>query len=317
MKVFLDGYIPDVLQAETAARAGKPSDRERLLDLAAPWDGEKIPPVSAWSDYSRWLEKKAISHTADASFQWWKIPHALDFFTPSQEQQPNCAGFALANAYTATLLHQIGGCWSEQLPAKINPMATWVMSKEGSDIGGQTISAIALAGNAIGNYTVELAGEYDQQNRYRQWRNLTVEASERQIGVSLFDGEPEELPRAILNAQKSGCAVIFGNSKAVSGTHTDGNGVICATLGGSWSHATCFAGYQRVNGTEYVYWLNSHGNIYATDGTTPAFGCWMDAATLERFCRSRFCDAAFLTYAEAPYALDVEPTLNPNRPEVA
>ena len=308
MMTYQDGYIPDVVQAQAAAKVGQPSDRERLLDLASPWDVSDIPPVTTWETFASWLNEKAQGATGDAYFQWWQLPHALDYFTPSQEQLPDCAGFAMANAYTATLLHQVAQ-WSEQLPAKINPMATWVMSKDGSTVDGQTISAIALAGNTVGNYTTEVAGEYDQKNRYSQWRKDTEKAALRQIGVSLYEGKRNDLPQAILDAQKLGRAVIVGNNWAISGTHTDRNGVICATIGGMWAHATCIAGYQRVGSTEYVYWINSHGNIYETDGTTPAFGCWMDAATLERFCHSRYCDAAFVTYAEAPYDPAAEVTL--------
>ena len=305
MRRFADGYIPDEIQAEKAAKAGKVSHRDLLLSHAAPWDATDQPPVTTWDSFAEYL---TTAPEGDSFFEWWRNCRYSETFYASQQSQPNCAGFALANATTATLIHQIATKYSEQRLERLNPMATWVISKNGSTRGGQTISAICMAGNKYGNFTDTVAGRYNEQNRYYEWTKHIEEAKQRQVGICLFEGTRDELGEAIVLAMRLGHGVVIGNYNAVSGTRQDENGMFVATLGGRWAHATAFAGYRKVNGTEYVFWINSHGNIY--DGNkTPRFGAWMDRDTLERFVNSVYCDVAFITYAEAPYISDA-PTLS-------
>lgn len=302
---FLDGYIPDVIQAKEAHEAGRPSDRETVLSLAVPWDASDVPPVVEWESFSGSLES-----LPDVESRWWEGCNPAELFTASQEYRPNCAGFSEANAALMRTLIQSQSQFSEQKPERFNPMALWQLSKGGSVRGGQTISAMAKYGNEVGNFLASDLGNYDPAQTFATTTEVQKEnASKHQIGVCLYEGSnPTE---AILTACRKGFTVFIGNSRAVSGSEKDSNGMTVARLGGIWSHATAFGGYLKINGKEYVFWVNSHGNIYVTQDA-PTFGCWMDEETLNRFCSSSFCDVAIVTYVESPYDLTLKPTLNPS-----
>ena len=305
------GYIPDVVQAADARKRGVKSDRDIMLELAAPWDATDIPPVADWSSYADVLDEYSGQYpSARIVNPWWQHCDVGKLFVPSQGSMPNCAGFAMSNAYMTTLISQIARQFSEQVPTRMNPMAAWMVSKGGSTSGGQTISAIATTGNRWGNCPASLIGEYDDGRRldYMRVKSYAEDAGKHQIGISLYEGASDALPGSVVKACRMGRSVIVGNSVAVRGADKDGNGLLCARLGGYWSHATAFAGYIRVGTTDYVFWINSHGNIYPTDGT-PAFGAWMDYPTLQRFLGGQYSDAAFVTYAEAPYNPSLKPTL--------
>ena len=48
---------------------------------------------------------------------------------------------------------------------------------------------------------------------------------------------------------------------------------------------TSFTGYRKVNGTEYIGWVNSHGARYkSSDEGEPADMCWMDKTIGRKFC---------------------------------
>jgi hypothetical protein len=308
MSRFQNGYIPDREQEIIANSFGHPSDRQLLRDKAVQWDATDQPPVTSWDS---WADYLATAPEREEFFQWWKACDVQTLFYNSQLHLPCCTGFAMSNATTATLIHQIAQKFSEQKAERINPMATWTVSKNGSTKGGQTISAIMRAGNEGGNYTDAVAGTYNCQNRFDDWASpeQQAEAAKRQIGIALFEGHRNELGEAIVLAQRLGHAVVVGNENAVSNTKRDANGVAVAQIWSRWMHATAFAGYQKREGEEYVFWINSHGNIYHAEDGTPDFGCWMSRKILERFLSGVYCDACFITYAEAPFDETIHPTL--------
>lgn len=292
------GCIPNVRTPESV---------ERINHSAAEWDAQDKPPVSDWASFEEWLKTQP-----DRKQNWWEGVDVTKYFTPSQSYRPNCAGFSLANASTCAVLSQIQNFYSEQYPKKYNPMVTWQKSKGGSVYGGQSISAIALAGNEVGNFLADDVGDYNPDVTFTRTEKTADEnALAHQVGFALYDGStPWE---AIMLAVRKGYACFVGNSRAVSGCSKDANGVYAANLRGSWSHATTYAGWIIQDGVEYAFWINSHGNIYETPDGTPAFGCWMSANAVKNFMSSDFNDLAVITYAEAPYDLTVTPTLNPNR----
>ena len=183
-------------------------------------------------------------------------------------------------------------------------------SKNGSVSGGQSIAAIALAGNEYGNYLAEDVGDYSAERIIRTTQpEEDAHAMEHQVGYCLYDGKrPWE---AILLALQKGYACFVGNSRAVGGSSRDPYGVPVANLSGSWSHASAFAGFQIVNGIRYAFWINSHGDIYESDGYTPRFGCWMSESILQMFMSSSFNDLAIVTYCESPYDPALVPCLTP------
>lgn len=290
------GCIPNSKMASTIVTI-----REREV----PWDATDKPSVSSWSSFENFLKEMP-----DQKKNWWECVNPSDLFTPSQSYRPCCSGFALANAATCAVISQIYNRFSEQKVSKINPFITWIKSKNGSVYGGQSIAAMAIAGNEYGNYLQEDLGDYDPDRIIRTTQRYEDEhAKEHQIGYSLYDGdEPWE---AILLTCQKGFSCFVGNSKAVNGVTRDSNGVSVATLYGTWSHATAFAGFQVINGKRYVFWINSHGDTYKTDDGTPDFGCWMSEEVLRSFMSSSFNDLCVVTYCESPYDTKIQPTLNP------
>ena len=306
--VFQDGWYPDAMQAAEARRHGELSDVAALLTLSEIFsdDSKQVPPVVDWKSFI-----KLIDDLPPFDSEWWNYPGAVELFTPSQSYRPNCAGFAMANAAIARLIIQNKAQWAELKPQKFNPMVTWMLSKGGSVSGGQTLSKIARYGNQLGNYLAKDVGGYDpKQTRFTTDGEAAENAALHQIGVCYYEGTnaAEDLIRCL----KHGYTAFVGQSNAVrDGVKKDENGVSVVTLGGTWAHATAFAGYKQVGGDDYVFWINSHGNIYRSDDGTPDFGGWMNRDTLERFLKSTFCDICIVTYTEAVHDEKAKITLRP------
>ena len=291
-----NGCIPNAKTPEALAKAAVKE---------VPWDVYEKPPVCDWKSFEAFLKEQP-----DQRKNWFEVVDPAEYFTPSQSYRPNCAGFAMSNAATCALISQKINRFSEQTLTKFNPFVTWIKSKNGSVSGGQSIAAIADAGNEYGNYLVEDVGDYNPERVIRTTQpEEDAHALEHQIGYCLYDGrEPWE---AILLALQKGYACFVGNSRAVGGSSRDPYGVPVANLSGSWSHATAFAGFQIVEGIRYAFWINSHGDIYESDGYTPRFGCWMSESILQMFMSGSFNDLAIVTYCESPYDSALVPSLTP------
>lgn len=287
-----------------------PDVMARISDLATPWDGkdiEETPDVITYESF-----EKALETMPDVDSRWWEKYNWEDYVITSQSYRPNCAGCAEATATVTRTLIQAGSQYSEQLPKKFNPMMTWLLSKGGSAIGGQSIGAMAQAGNEIGNFLAEDVGEYDPANiSLKRSEKANLNAKERQICYCIYDGnDPAE---AVLKALQKGFTCFVGNNRAIAdGRYTDENGVECVKLSrNSWSHATAYAGFQIVNGKRYAYWINSHGKIYQANDGTPPIGGWQPEETVRDFLGGSFHDVCFIVYAEAPYNPNATKTLNP------
>ena len=274
-----------------------------IQQAAVPWDAYDVPPVTTWESL-----KSALNELPTQIFWWWNAEGALDGWVSSQSYRPNCAGFAMSNAARALTINQIHCKHSEQKIPVINPMPCWQKSKGGSTFGGQSIAAMAQAGNEYGNYLAEDVGAYDPKVTFPTTTEAAdLRAKEHQIGICLYDGrDPVE---AILETCRKGLSCFVGNSVAVKGTKQDDRGVYVADLGGTWSHATAFCGWTKVDGCQYVYWINSHGNIYQTPDGTPDFGCWMSVPVLRKFMGGVFADLCIVTYAEAEHDPAIIPAM--------
>lgn len=309
--IFSDGYIPDEIQAQEARKVGGVSDREKVLAQAKPFDdASQTPPVWDWKDFISSL------NSPYEEVLWWEKSDARQLFTASQETLPNCAGFAMANAALVRTLIQKDLEFSEQSPVKFNPLGTWQASKKGSLRGGQTISAIADAGREIGNCLASDLGDYSDRQSFRTLDETTRQnASRHQIGISLYDGPRDAIPELLMTLCRHGITAIVGNCVAVKDGRTrDSNGVEVVSISNQgWAHATAFGGFKTVNGTDYVFWLNSHGEIYPASDGSPAFGGWMDLKTLKQFVQGQFFDLCAVTYCEANFNSNIKPTLNPWR----
>lgn len=318
------GCIPNSKQKIHALKNGKKPDIEKLLESAVPWDTTQQPPIIEWdNEYRNHLEKEAQKfdelRKKGSLEQWWQIAQknglvVKSIFLDSQGNKGSCAGVSMfERCYLTAMLKQIG-MGAEMRPEKINPMVTYAQSlgcrKEGDWIpDGQTIAAVLKAAAEIGTYPAKEAGDYDERTRYKKdWEKLEKDAEERQMGVCpLTDqrGESlrnEEMVEAIELALRANKVVEVGNSVAISeNTNRDKNGINIPTIGGYWSHATCFTGIKEVNGDVYYRWENSHGYIYHNNDESPNVGTWLNAEQLRRFCSGSFMDAGIVEYVEAPH----------------
>ena len=256
------------------------------------WDAVDRPPVADYAEFRSWLAEELSGGP-----QWWDYPGAEGLFTPSQGALGSCAGFAVSNAATITLIHQVQMA-SEQLPEKINPFVCWCLSKGHSTRGGQTMSAMALAANEAGQWPVRIAGEYSENlgwdSRWETEESKRI-AAEHQIGIAEIPYSGKELAEEIRFLCQHRRAVFFGATACLSET-----GKITRCGG----HAQVFGGYDEA--TDSVGYVNSWGNLYT--GLPVGFAAKIDRATLERFCQYLF-DPYVVTYAECPYDADAEVTL--------
>jgi hypothetical protein len=200
----------------------------------------------------------------------------------SQGNVGSCCGHAFGFAYSSSILTNIALGGSQHYEA-INPIGTYVLSHGGRMFDGQTVGTMAKWCNRDGNFLVKDIGA-DNQRVPAYSAEAKQHASEHQSAIIFLDGTKDDIAEKIMQCLRGGVAVAMGNSTAVNGSTLDENGMVVATFGGSWSHATHFAAWMRVNGVDYYAWINSHGKRYRIGkcGET-GDGCWMTANQLRRF----------------------------------
>lgn len=300
--------------------AATPDELSRLESISCPWDSREQPRITTWESYNRYLEDRAYfvewqKERGKYRF-WWETCRELGndpetLLIASQGNIGSCAGVSYFDrCFQITLLKQIAA-ESEQTIEPVNSLISWLISKDWSARGGQSIAAVVRTGVDTGVFPASKVGAYSTTN----WEKKTaeehrIEAESRQMGACLVPNEVDKV-EAIELSLRAGHVVEIGNSVGVTGCIADKNGVLVAQLGGRWSHATMFSEIQNVNGTTYFRWENSHGLIYGKTGTEPRFGCWMTRTQVEQFCASDFCDIAVVTYVESPYSTKLTPTLVP------
>lgn len=204
----------------------------------------------------------------------------------SQGNRPSCMGHADDFAYRSSLLSCIG-TGSPLIYEPTNPYVTWVLSKNGSQRGGQSPGPMAEASNQFGHYLASQVGD-DNLNMPKDYERHSETARRHQSAIVFIPGEEEELAQRITKVNRAGLGVAMGNSLAVSGTMIDANKVELAELSGRWAHATSTVAWMKKNGQEYVFWVNSHGKQYkkSTFGE-PFDGAWMrPGKELVRFVKS-------------------------------
>ncbi|MDO4571583.1 MAG: hypothetical protein Q4D38_14455 [Planctomycetia bacterium] len=300
--------------------AETPEIVDALSRATVPWDAADKPALAEWATLKPWLEERAdtmdMVRKAGKYIPWWKMcenlgVQAVSLFVPSQGSIGSCAGVSYFDrCYQATLLHQIA-TGSEQTIEPVNAMPTWLISKNWSRRGGQSISAVVREGVSTGVFPAAAVGSYSA-NWYDSSaaEKYIYDAQERQMGASLVD-DAEDKYAAVELALRAGLVVEVGQSVAVNGSEIDANGVPVATLGGSWSHATTFTELVIINGKKYLRWDNSHDLIYHDSMFGPAFGALMSVDTAKRFLGGRWTDLAVVTYVESPYDEQAATNLNP------
>jgi len=299
------GYIPDEFV---------PEDVLEFDALTGKYDPSSQPAIVSWDSFESFVQEQAEKmdkiRAAGWVVLWWVIARfcRVPIWESFQGKLGSCAGWSAANGYMITVLYQMMLGAFRFVP--INPLAMWIRTKNWSMSGGQTMSKVMIGGNQLGNYPVQLVGEYSTQlTKELKSKIQSADATLYQFGVCRLDTVARSdskgtsrLVKQIVLCLRAGFVICIGNSVRVSGSIIDDNEMRCAILGGTWGHATLLDGYVVVNGTVYLHWTNSHGDKYKGKDRfgTPESGCWMTIETLEKFCSGRYCDAFCIYRAEAP-----------------
>jgi len=259
------------------------------------WESGQMPVLKYDDDFVTWRDEqireneKLVEERITCTLPWQVLKHLdvdrkeSDRLYWSQGNIGSCMGHSDSFAHHSSVLYWIArGAPLKYCP--INPLVTWAITKGGSLRGGQTVSEMAKGANEIGHFIERLVGTNNlaMPSNYKQYLD---EALKYQSAIMFLDFRGDDLCDEIFACCAAGLSVAVGNSNAVSGASIDKNGVKLAIVSGSWAHATHFTAYRKVNGTEYIGWVNSHGSRYkSSDEGEPADMAWMDRKAASKFC---------------------------------
>lgn len=329
------GLISRAENIMMARARGVKSDAAKISEMTAPWDTVDKPEITTFDEWKPFLEKEAekmdLIRGTGLSTHFWEVVNRLglhcDQLFGMIQQQNDCTAWAATRCYLSMIAHQILN-GAEMSLEPMNQMALYAYASDnaleaGDRIpnGGRTIDAICMASCESGNAPVSAVGEYDGRVVFTQKfaDALSGPAIIRQMGWATYDSESnkaDDIVSDIFLSCRAGFPVIIGNTVAVhDGTTKDKNGVYVGTVTGTgWGggHATSFLDYLEVNGTPYVWWANSHGDIYPSNDGTPAWGCYLTKESVKRLIGRSYFDVMFGTWAENPLIIK-NYDLNPQR----
>lgn len=272
-------------QAEKLAAA--PAYR---IDFA--WAAYGSMPRLRWSsDFDAMLaEKNELREKyerAGWSLQPWKIYDALPYDRKKsnilcwdQGTRPSCSMHGAAHAYQASMLVSIA-LGAPIFYDAVNPIYSFYLGRGGNYAGGLDLLTVADEINERGMFPVSAVGS-DNISVTKEGLTKEAEAEKHQAGlVSIEDDFVEK----IITVCKGLGAVCFGAAIFPTSATKDKNGVRVMDTFARGGHAQAFFGYQKVNGVEYVWNQNSHGNIYGKTPNEPESGAWVTRKQLEQYSR--------------------------------
>jgi hypothetical protein len=240
---------------------------------------EQDAPVIDFGSLEKFFAKRERRYAAGGPKFTWTLG---DYFY-NQNPLPSCTGHAAGHAFMASNRHiKLHG--GSVVLKDINPIGAWYRSKNWSTRGGQSVARMAAEVNEFGNTPASAIGRNNTQPNRSAIQSAVDISSLNQSGICFFTPTAD----SIIKFVRSGVGCFIGNRLRVSGAEIDRNGLRIAKLGGSWSHSTAFTDYVHVNGTDYVFWLNSWGPIYSRADVTgaPTWGCWMTRQLLTEFLKT-------------------------------
>lgn len=321
MEDRLLGCIPSFVNEEEARRMGVLSDKEQIEQLATPWNATETPRIIEWnSDWESFLKEEADAKDVmrrngqfpppwELCEKFCRMP--LKDLAVWYQKRNDCAACATTWAAVVMALNQR---WfgAERDVEAYNPTGIYAYSSGSTPRAGnyfadngRTIYGIAKTACETGNFPVDVIGEYNGVTWFTQQMIESVPVAEKNQAGFAYVSErgADRKVDVILLSLRSGRPVVIGNDIALrDGCRQDANGMYITDVGGSWGggHATCAIDYRKVNDTEYVYIVNSHGNIYNSGTSIPAFGAYITKAGLKRYLSGGFSDIMPGTYTECP-----------------
>lgn len=281
-----------------------PLTREQKSDLAAvvalapsiadySWTIQGDMPILKWdADFTERLEERSELREkyerAGYSLYPWDILGVLPaaakgsgLYCWNQGPLPSCSMTGAAHAYQSAELVSIALGAPLRYEA-FNPVYPFYFAKHGSLAGGLTLYETAEYCNLEGFLPVSIVGD-DNTHVDRDNFQYRGEGKKWQSGVVYIEGD---LVENIVSACRGLYSVCFGSGCYYTDSAKDSRGVKVMTGRSFGGHAQCFTGYKNVDGEEYVFNLNSHGDIYtAAEDGTPYSGAWVTRRHLEVYAR--------------------------------
>lgn len=318
------GCVSSAENERKALKRGIQSDRERIAELAAPWDATSKPEIITWN--AKW--KKKLEEEAEAfdrmrdNFQLWQVwdvaksfGYKLPELCDSIQRCNDCTAWGTSRAAVCLTLFQMR-FGAEYTACKYNPTGIYAYSstsrpdawKPFAD-NGRTIYAIAQAACETGNFPAEEIGAYTGDCRFSQRMISAVDdgvPEKNQMGfVYLGDQRrtPEELADIVILSLRACRPVIIGNTVALQdGAGLNSDGVYVSGVGGSWGggHCTAACDIKKVGDNYYPWIYNSHGKLYHAADGSPDEGTFITRQGLIKYLSGSFADVMPTTYIERP-----------------
>ena len=257
------------------------------------WQRQADMPVVKWDAYfEKWLDRRIALADAYAARGFclhpWEIFRALpesarrgNIFAWDQGNLPSCSMHGAAHAYQCATLTAIA-LGAPLYYESFNPIYPFYGARGGDLSGGLDLWTAADWVNRRGMTPVSLVGPDNLRVR-RENIPLIDEARKWQGAIVLIE---DDFERKIFRACRALCSVSFGSGRLFTRSRIDGGGVKVMDGAASGGHAQCFTAWRAIGGTEYIFNLNSHGDIYgATAEGEPAAGAWVTAEHLEVYAR--------------------------------
>lgn len=271
------------------------SELKRNLEVAASavsvseytWREDGEPPVISWDSAFEELVTERIKFADEFARRgiclWpWRVFDSLPKerklggeLVWSQGMIPSCSMHGAAHGFQFMNLVEIAmGAPICYVP--LNPIYAFSEARGGDLSGGLTLLEAARQVNERGMYSAVLVGSDNKSVDKHLLEKNRWAAKERQAAIVFLE---DDFVERIFRAARAGFFVVFGSGTVYTGAGRDKNGVKVmkgTTRGG---HAQCLGAWREVDGTEYVWLQNSHGEIYGKgDEGEPESGAWLDRA---------------------------------------
>ena len=278
------------------------ASRRRALERAASdavpmpehlWARRSEMPVIKWDGrFEKWLDRRIALADAYAARGFclhpWEIFRAIpekgrrgNVFAWDQGNVPSCSMHGAAHACQCATLTAVA-LGAPLYYESFNPIYPFYGARGGNLAGGLDLWTAADWVNRRGMTPVSLVGA-DNRRVEPERIPLIDEARKWQGAIVLIE---DDFVRKIFRACRALCSVSFGSGRLFTRSRIDRRGVKVMDGPASGGHAQCFTAWRAVGGAEYVFNLNSHGDIYGSSREgEPAAGAWADAEHLEIYAR--------------------------------
>ena len=250
-----------------------------------------------WNDeWEEYLEhrRKLIELAPIGTYFPWNIAKTLrnnfaNGLALNQSNQGSCAGAAYRNALLASDMVNAKFAGYDEITETGVDMVYALARGNGRLAwgGGCNGTPIVKYGTEIGNYRTSDLGPYDPRGRNvttSNFNNATFKANafkHQSICCYLPDTRFDTFYKAL----SAGFSVWIGSSRFPSNARIE-NGISIPNNWTSGNHATCFQMGITESGRCLLYWQNSHGDRYRTNGDkfeTPYSGTWVDESNFGNF----------------------------------